>query len=204
MNYLAGIAALAAAFSVGVTAFADSAPTYTNRTDNSVGVTVDQGWQTVLITNTADNEVVYVNQADDVYSGATNFMLKDPTAYGKYKLLFGKSDTESSPAYFYIGMDAQKAGDIAMTRVGEESGNVGYIATISAGDYNDQNSLKVVYDNSGSTVVGGFNLKDGSYPETAGAGDVNLAFQINRVPSDAQDSISVFLSEDAVSDQKLQ
>ena len=105
--------------------------------------------------------------------------------------------------YFYVGVDPLTGGDAAMTRLqGEERNpdgtyNVAYYTTVEADDYNAFKTIKVVRVDSDKAVkYGMFDLKTADYPQTAGDGGVNLIFQINYVPAESVDSVSVFLSKD--------
>ena len=211
MNYLAGIAAFTVSLAIGITAFADSTATYTNTGDNTVNVTETGTYQTVMITKANDpTNIVYLNQTDsnDLFASSAAFMLKEDASYGKYKVMLGNADGGTGSVDFYIGIDQPKTTDIAMTRVGEElrSGlySVGYKAELTAEEYNDASAIKVVYKDGTATKTGGYNLKDGvDYPEMSGVGGINLLFQINGVDSAYQDSITVFLSKDELTDTKL-
>lgn len=210
MKFLAGITVLTAALTVGITAFADSTATYTDTTNNTVSVTDTGSYQTVMITKADDpTNVVYLNQTDNNSFGATaDFMLKDDTDYGKYTVQLGNESGATSSVYFYIGMDNPNGEDIAMTRVGEEASkgkyNVGYMAELTTDQYNGVSAIKVVYSDSGTTKTGGYRLDD-MFDNTyvSGGGGINLLFQINGVATAYKDSITVFLSNDELTDTKL-
>lgn len=91
MKKIIACISLVFAMSAGVTALAaTTAEPTTNETNNSVAVTPDAVYTTVLIEDSKD-QIVYVNQADEGYtaSAATNFLLKADAGYGTYTLKMG-------------------------------------------------------------------------------------------------------------------
>ena len=81
--------------------------------------------------------------------------------------------------------------------------NIGYYAYVDANYAKTYNSLKVGY--SGNSAYGGFKLDD-NWKDTkySGTGKLYLIFQLNDVPSDWMDSVTVFLSPDHVSGTPVQ
>ena len=222
MKRLAALAAILAMAAVQSVALADSDFTYpaeyTGGSSDSAKVGADDvaGYSTVLITkDEPDGEIVYVNQADSAYSGAQNFLLKSNPAVGKYKVLLGSGSNNASPkeTYFYVGVDSDEEGDLAMNRLrNEESGagtgtyNIAYYAMVPAGNLNSYNSLKVGYkEGNSSPVYGGFDLSEGTWVPTyyTGNGNIYVIFQLNDVPNTIKDSVAVYLSEDTVSSSLL-
>ena len=213
MKKLLCLAALTAILSIGVTAFAEDTETFTFPAEY-VGGTSDSasvdatGYSAVIIEKDEDNgEIVYIDQADDVYTVAKTFLLKADPKIGKYKVTLGSKTSEAYQTYFYVGVDSTN-NDKAMTRLqGEEQTedgyNIGYYAVVSSDDAQTYKSLKVGYKN--QPKFGGFDLSD-TLNETvfSGASSLYLIFQLNDVPSDWKDSVTVFLSPDQVSGTPVQ
>lgn len=219
---------LAVLATVNTNVFADSTATYTGSASNKVRVTDTDSYSTVLITKVSDNadqsdplsssSIAYVNQAASLFDAQMQFIIKSNPSYGKYKVVLGSESGDAESTYFYIGIDAI-GDDLAMTRLGEKQVDdlwrVGYVITVTPEVYNESESIKVAFDsNSVSNVIsvpstvtfGGYNLKEGGYPTgtvASGSGDIKLAFQINDVPGEYKDSITVFLSENELSDDFL-
>lgn len=213
MKRLAAFAAILAMAAVQSAALADFTypAEYTGGSADTATVSAT-GYSTVLITNDADDTIVYVNQSDSTFDGATDFLLKSDPAFGKYKVLLGSGSGSASPkeTYFYVGVDSDEAGDLSMNRLrNEESGaetgtcNIGYYAEVPANVFNDYESIKVGYDQSGSSVYGGFPLNAENWTTYTGDGALYLIFQLNDVPNTIKDSVAVYLSEDTVSSSPL-
>lgn len=211
----------------GITAFADSEAVYSGSENNRVNVTETASYKTVVINKVSDNadesdsfdmnKVVYMDQGSTSFEASASFMIKTNPSYGKYKVLLGSSSGDAESTYFYIGVDPPVSGDGAMTRVGEELADgtykVGYYTVVTPEEYNGFNSIKVGYDSSvtanpepATAVFGGYDLREKGYPAgtvASGSGNIKLAFQINDVPVEYKDSITVYLSADTVGSEKL-
>lgn len=223
-------AIFAAALISSATAFADSTAVYTGSETNEAEVTTAD-YSTILISKVDDDadpsdpvdasNVVYVNQAERTFEGTLDFLITADPLYGKYKVQFGSPQGDKETTYFYIGIDPTDP-DTAMTRVGEEEiaegyWNVGYTFEIdlSEYDYNSINSVKVSFDsvaiansNNPDIITGGYSkeaqTEAKNWPAAlSGSGIAKFAFQINRVPEMYKDSITVYFSEDELSDAWL-
>lgn len=101
------LAALLAAMSAGTTSFA---ATEYDSTQKSVSNTEQSSYKTVLISKgnkddaVTDENIVYVNQADNTFDAATSFLLKSGVTDGVYTLRFGGSTGECVPKEFAIGV----------------------------------------------------------------------------------------------------
>lgn len=171
--------------SIFVTAYADSAATYTGSSGNAAEVTETDDYSIVLITKISGNEnqtgilneesIVYVDKVESAFPNAvTEFLIKANPTYGKYRAKLC-SESGSTEAIFYIGIDTLD-GDIAMTRVGEEIDpkgegywNVGYILEVPISDYNDFESVKVSYDSVDNYIENSSisDIKTGGYNRVA-------------------------------------
>ena len=88
----------------------------------------------------------------------------------------GSGSASPKETYFYVGVDSDEAGDLAMNRLrNEESGaetgtcNIGYYAEVPADVFSAYESIKVGYDQSGSSVYGGFPLNAENWTTYTGA-----------------------------------
>ena len=211
MKRIVCLAALTAVLSISVLALAEDTETftfpaeYTGGTSDSATVNA-AGYSTVLIAKDEENgEVVYIDQADNKYTAAQSFLLKSDPAVGKYKVMLGSETGEPYQTYFYVGVDSLNSSDKAMTRLQkevqntDETYNIGYYTYLDANDAKTYKSLKVGY--AGDKKYGGFDLSGGNY---SGSGDLYLIFQLNDVPPDWKDSVTVFLSPDTVSNIPVQ
>lgn len=206
MKKIAAFVMAITVLSISVTAFADAAATDAGRDEATTTVTGASDYSTVFITDSSDN-IVYVNQADSSFSASTDFLLKENPDYGKYTVKLGNASGETTSTYFYVGIDAPKQGDVTMKRLQNEeqnadkSGyNIGYYTEVEADDVSKYNSLKVGFAD--HPTYGGVDLDGDAWDKThySGSGDLYIIFQLNDVPSDWKDSVTVFLSTDKVGD----
>jgi len=216
MKRIVCLAALTAVLSISVPAFADDANNftfpaeYTGGTSDTASVNAD-GYSTVLIAKDEENgEIVYIDQADNVYSSGSDFLVKANPEVGKYKVTLGSETREPYQTYFYVGVDSLNSNDKAMTRLqneklneAETGYNIGYYTELAARDAKTYNSLKIGY--AGNAKYGGFDLTGGAWDTNySGEGDLYLVFQLNDVPSAWRESVTVFLSPDQVSGTPVQ
>lgn len=235
MKSIIKFVAFAAMLSVNTAAFASSTATYTGSAGNEAEVTETDGYNTVIISRVADeadptdaDNIVYIDEAADVFSGTIDYLIKENPEYGRYRAKLGSKSSGTASMYFYIGID-KPSGDssaVTMERVGEEPDpkgegywNVGYILEVPISQYNLFNSVKVSYDSGDNYIENeAGDIKTGGYNKVAemaapyyknwpsnisGTGNVKLAFQINHVPAAYKDSITVYMSNSSVSDVKL-
>ena len=204
MKKIAAFTMAIAVLSLSVTAFADVAATDSGKEAAVTTVTGAEEYSVVLITDCKD-KVVYANQADTSFDGSVDFLLKENPAYGKYTVQLGGENVDLAKTYFYVGVEP-KQGDVTMKRFQNEETldkgktyRIGYCAEVDTEYAKEYNSLKVGID--GNAAYGGFKL-EGTWKEThfEGGGDIYLIFQLNDVPSDWKDSVTVFLSNDQVSE----
>ena len=197
--------AIAAVFltvmTVNISVFADFTDPawYTGDTRDKAEVNAG-GYSTVIITKDSDGSIVYLNQADSIYSGSMDFLLKSDPEIGRYTVKLGSESGTSTQTYFYVGADSNNpgdSGDLYMKRLqneepngepddSETTWNIGYYAMIPVEDYSGYNYLKVGYKD-------GDTLKYGSAPTYSGEGSLYLIFQLNNVPSDQRYSAAVYL-----------
>ena len=132
--------------------------------------------------------------------------MKENPAYGKYTVQLGGENVDLAKTYFYVGVEP-KQGDVTMKRLQNEETTdkgttyrIGYCAEIDSNYLSEYNSLKVGYG--GNAAYGGFML-EGDWKDThyEGGGELYLIFQLNDVPSDWKDSVTIFLSPDQVGDK---
>ena len=209
----AALAAVTVLFNTAV--FADATASYTGTEDNAAAVSGAGSYEVICITKDDANvsgitegNIVYLNQASDVYSGSMDFLLKANASPGKYKVRFGSSSVAPAPAYFYI-MEAKNdsnVDDTSMTRLGEEAAgsgyNIAYTITANIGSFADYKSVKVVFhDETEGDLVGGFEFNSGNYGVISG--ETMLVFQLNGVPEQYRNSVSVYLSEDEPGTKRL-
>ena len=122
----AAAAAVMVLFNAAV--FADANASYTGAEGNAATVSGAGSYETICITRgdgnviTADN-LVYINQAEDVYSGSTSFMLRNNPAPGKYKVWLGTASGALTPTYFYI-MEAKEADTSMAYRRGADGSGI--------------------------------------------------------------------------------
>lgn len=178
---------MAAVAAVMLSAVTSYAATYNS--DNSVSTSMADGKQTVLIYKADDaqatpteSNIVYVDQANSVFSGETSFLIKDSAEDGLYKVLFGGGELKTD--LFYIGM-SNAVGDIPMEYAGSmEYGkdsegkplyNMGYKANATG----SINSLIIKVKKDDQDVYMGCNL--GTFISTEGEAEVGI--QINGLPS---------------------
>ena len=91
MKKIIACISLVFAMSAGATALA--ATTAEPGSNNSVDVTNDAVYNTVLIEHSTTKDIVYVNQNDEGYTtAAVNFLLKANPEYGTYNVTLGKTD----------------------------------------------------------------------------------------------------------------
>ena len=220
MKRLAALATMLAVMTANSAVLADfTDPAWYTGDSRDTAQVNTEGYSTVLIAKesdsdtVADNDIVYVNQADDPATGfvdAMVFLLKNNPEIGRYTVTLCKKNGEQTETYFYVGADSNNDNDIYMKRLQNEepngdpdesdtTWNIGYYAMVSADDYGDLNSLKVGYKDGATLSYGGFSLKEGTYPATSGDGDIYLIFQLNDVPAAYKDSAAVYLSQDSVS-----
>lgn len=216
MKRIVCLAALTAILSIGVTAFAEDTETFTFPAEY-IGGTSDTasvnaaGYSTVLITKDEENgEIVYIDQADNVYSSGSDFLVKANPEVGKYKVTLGSETREPYQTYFYVGVDSLNSNDKAMTRLhneelneAETGYNIGYYTELAANDAKTYNSLKIGYAD--NVKYGGFDLAGGAWDTNySGEGDLYLVLQLNDVPSAWRESVTVFLSPDQLSGTPVQ
>ena len=212
MKRIVCLAALTAVLSISVPAFADDANNftfpaeYTGGTSDTASVDAD-GYSTVLIAKDEENgEIVYIDQADNVYTGVVPFLVKSDPAVGKYKVMLGSETGEPYQTYFYVGVDSPNSADKAMTRLQNDEGSstrkIGYYTTVSGNDYDNFTAIKVCYTNKGVLTYGGFPIDRWDETVYSGSGALKLIFQLNDVPEAWSDSISVYLTKDNLSDNK--
>ncbi len=148
-----------------------------------------------------DSDIIYVDYEASGLESASGFMLKNNLDEGLYKVIL-----DNKTSYFEIGT-VIKTTDIAMTgndiaEYSDADGNKvykkGFLATVSADDYFNCNSVKLVYNQ----VIGAWSLTD-SEPshetQISGEGEVVLGVQINNIPDKATaDNLSLYLSDDGV------
>ena len=216
MKRIVYIAALTAVLSIGITALAEDNGDFTYPAEYLGGASDTAkvnaaGYSTVLIEKDDENgEIVYVDQADDAYTGAQSFLLKSDPDVGKYKVTLGSEANGAYQTYFYVGVDSSNPADKAMTRLqnevqnkAETGYNIGYYTELAASEASTYKSLKVGYAD--NQKYGGFDLSGGAWDTNySGEGDLYLVFQLNDVPSTWKDSATVFLSTDQVSDTPVQ
>ena len=212
MKRIVCLAALTAILSIGVTAFAEDTETFTFPAEY-IGGTSDTAsvnaadYSTVLITKDEENgEIVYIDQADNVYTGVVPFLVKSDPAVGKYKVMLGSETGEPYQTYFYVGVDSSNLDDKPMTRLQNDEGadkrNIGFFTTVSGDDYDDFAAIKVCYTNKGVLTYGGFPIDKWDETVYSGSGALKLIFQLNDVPEAWSDSISVYLTTDTLSENK--
>lgn len=186
--------AIAALMMTSATAFASTTATSTAGGYN-VKTDAAASKKTVLITNDNDGSIVYVGQSDNVYTSATEFLIKSDAADGAYTIKLG-SDTgaEAVTAQFVIGMN-ETAGDVPLTYVGASTPadgkkNIGYKAdAVSIGVYKS-----VIIKQSG--IYMGYDLTQQGVTTLSGDGSAALGIQINGVDENVNgDDISVWLSK---------
>lgn len=194
---LASIAAL----QFSVTAFADLSATDTDNVTATTRVTGTSTYSTVLIKDGDDN-IVYLNQADDLFTATSDFLLQANPAYGKYTVLLGSSGNQSDSTYLYVGVQ-QGNDDVRMKRLPNEGAadsgkyNIGYYTEVEADDLKDYyNSLKVGYAD--NETYGGYDLSNAFDTQVSGGGSLYLIFQLDNVPAAVKDSMTVSLSPDSV------
>ena len=93
MKKIIACISLVFAMSAGVTAMAETVDNTDLAADNTVTVTPDVTYNTVLITN-EDDDIVYVNQNDEGYTASTAaaFLLKSDAGYGTYTMKRGSAN----------------------------------------------------------------------------------------------------------------
>lgn len=103
MKKIIACISLVFAMSAGVTALA--ADTATPGDNNSVDVTLDTTYNTVLITKNDTGDTVYVNQDDTTgFATGSNFLLKEgtDTNYGEYTVKMGSASGATTTMSFEI------------------------------------------------------------------------------------------------------
>ncbi len=166
--------------------------------DNSVTAEDISAYSTVLISNDTTKDIVYLNQASDVFSTSMSFMLKDGAVDGEYTMLLGNSSGTNKTVTFTIGeQQSETTEPVVMDALeGSESYAEGYKnlafvkESVKLGDYN---AIKVVINKgTENEAVGGFKLADVLGTKITGGSEVNFGLQINNVPDEVT-SIEVSL-----------
>ncbi len=193
----------------GVTDYSDNYYAIENTLDVD---TADDSATIVLIlkvdstddTEFEDSDIVYVNQDDSTFSSMSGFMIKNNPEEGLYKVIL---DDEIS--YFEIGTII-KTTDIPavgndIVEYSDSNGNTvykkGFLATVSADDYLNCTSIKLVDDQ----VVGAWSLADNEADYdtgktvTSGSAEIILGIQINNIPYKViAENLEIYLSDDGV------
>ena len=153
---------------------------------------------------------MYVDQADTIFDGQVDFLLKANPHYGKYNVKLGGENVEPTSTYFYVGVDADpQNNDVPMKRLSYTGTSTednttyytaGFYKTVGAAELEDYKSLKVGYYNGEKTVWGGFDLTKNwsSLPVMTGEVELVLIFELDQIEADEIDSVLVFLSKDKV------
>lgn len=136
---LSFIITAAAIISMSVTTFA----TEYNVNDKSVTVNTD-GKRTVLISNSATNDIVYIGEAENEFDAMSTFLLKldsnGSLPDGAYTIRF---NGDATPTTFYVGMTNTGA-DVQLDLISGEGGsyatedgkrNVGYMKSGVTGSF---------------------------------------------------------------------
>ena len=192
-----------AVMTVNISVFADFTDPawYTGDTRDKAEVNAG-GYSTVIITKDSDGSIVYLNQADSIYSGSMNFLLKTNPEIGRYTVKLGSSTSSPMETYFYVGADSDNpgdSGDLYMKRLQNERDNgdgtydIGYYAMVNSTQYGNYTYLKVGCKNGDANKYGSIQLKAGDYTQYSGSGDIYLIFQLNDVPAAYRDSAAVYL-----------
>ena len=220
MKILAVAATLLTVMAMNVSALADGGSTFVEpahyngySVDDAYSATLDaKDYSTVLITKASDdndivaddNEIVYIDQSENAFTGATTFLLKNNPDVGRYTVRLG-SDNDSKTTYFYVGVNSDNPNDVYMNRLQNEekneddTWNIGYYATVTPTQYNGFNSMKLGYknnNNADSCVTFPLNYGDGSTVYN-GEGSLYLIFQLNDVPAANKNCAAVFLSAES-------
>ena len=192
-------------------AYADNTAAYTGGSVNAATVADTSAYSTVLITKASDDpitsdNIVYVNQAANVFDASMNFLLKANPSAGLYNVKLGNNAGETASTTFYIGVNSNNDSDTPMKRLSytastEEGGTTYYTAgfdlVTTCTAFSSYNSVKVGYNNGTNNIYGGFPLEDHWKPPiTSGEGELMLVFVLDHIEADELPSVSVFLSAD--------
>lgn len=172
-----------------------------NTQENKVTSTAASDKKAVIIvkgaetTAPADEDIVYVNQADSTFGAKTEFLIKSSPTEGEYTVMYGGGTGGKTTETFYIGV-GDLAGDTPMDFVGSSTFtgadgkttySMGYTATVNVADYKS-----VIIKKSDNTYMGC------NIPTTLeGDGTVKIGIQINGAASDSEIS-GVWISKMAV------
>lgn len=185
-KHLICMAAVVSIMFASVTSYAATYETSSDpKTDNSVSTDKAERMKTVIIykgdnnVTPANDNIVYVDQADNTFNAQTKFLLKSNAADGIYTVLLGGNERKSD--VFYIGM-SETPGDTEMTGVGVEPYVKDEKQLYKAGYKCDAsgtiNSLIIKVTRDGKDVYMGCNL--GTFISTKG--DATIGIQINGLP----------------------
>lgn len=187
-KHLICMAAVVSIMVASVTSYAATYETSSDpKTDNSVSTDKAERMKTVIIykgdnnVTPANDNIVYVDQADNTFNAQTKFLLKSNAADGIYTVLLGGNERKSD--VFYIGM-SETLGDTVMDFAGDdaygqdESGNQLYNAGYTCTASGTINSLIIKVTRDGKDVYMGCNL--GTVISTEG--EAKIGIQINGLP----------------------
>ena len=208
------ILAALTALSAGPAALADNAAVYTSEGNSvNVGDSINS-YKTVLIAPSSSfsngaftgttSDIVYIDQSANTFSASMNFMLLAGAADGDYTVVLGNSGETPETLSFTIG-GSVTAQDEKMflldTEEGTKQGITNMAFTVEDVDLSKYNAIKVVIDEgTANEQVGGYVLSD--IFDTTISGSVNLGLQINDVPNEYVNRLSIYLSNGTSQNEK--
>lgn len=182
---------------------ADYAPT-----DNSVSAGDLSTYKTVLITSedgiiTDKSKIVYINQSDDGFGAAANFVLKANPEPGTYYMHIGGADETADCTTFVIAEEIPDT--VLMDCVGKSEEyaiegntgkfvNIGYTVTTK---YLSEYKYAVMNISDGeNTISMAYPLSDmGFNTQISNGSEALIGIQINEIPADKADNITVGLAK---------
>lgn len=195
MKKIIACISLVFAMSAGVTAMAETVDNTDLAADNTVTVTSDATYNTVLIIDNADGKIVYVDQNDAGYaaSAAANFLLKSDAGYGTYTMKRG-SNSGATFEDVTITIEEPYSGPIDM-------GEAEYVWNYADGARKDVGfKLEAAESLTGLSKLIITATKNGeersltiddAFPTISGAGAIDVAVKITQVPVDVTLSVSI-------------
>lgn len=214
-KFAAGLIAATTLFmSVSVFAAETAAPTSWDaykESNNSASFNIgNESYTTVKITNSG-NVVVYIDESQNGYTGAVNFMLKENSADGEYTALFGGSGTNKTIKFNVGGFEIQGTTDKASldtsnkmtvadeaeeqeSIAGQQEGTTLYKKGFTFLATGKNFSKIYVVSGDGKTCYGSFDLNV-SAQNITGESEIAYGIQIYNLPAEKKD-INLYLASD--------
>lgn len=185
MKKIIACLSLALAMVAGTTAMAAAPEATYNSANNSVSVTGADAYKTVLIEN-ASGTPVYIDQAENAFEAAANFLIKANPGEGTFKVKLGGNSTVTEATFTVSKPDPAPVpvGAPMTWRAKVDDGND---TTYSAGftathvDLSQVSKIAITKTEAGVTKTAAMSISDVWTDVTEGI--VNLAVKVTNVPN---------------------